>query len=703
MAGIDGGGSPSASASAFGTITGFGSVSVNGIRFETANATITIDGRPGVQSDLSVGDVVLVKGRLDDSEINGTADSVSFDDNVEGPISSLNPLADTFVVLSQLVRVTAGTSFDASIQPGSLNGLSPGDIVEVTGLVNSTGVIEATRIERKPAGGQLEVTGLVSTPSSGTSQFNINSLVVDFSSAMLLSFSSGSISEGDLVEVKADGLGGAGELIATQVELKSGQLDGDQNDRLELEGFITRFLSATDFDVAGFPVITDEQTVFEGGAATALNLNIIVEVEGTLNASGTLLASLVGIHRPRDVRATAVVDSVSAGGNSFVMLGIPVNVDRLTRIEDKSTRDIEPFGLGQLAAGDYVTVRGTEFPAGSGQILAARLEREDIDTATLLQGFVTDFTEPTVTILGVRIETGSETLFQDQNDSQVPSTEFFGALTAGALVTAKGVEIAAQAIAATEIGFEFDTVPAASQPGGDPAQPGGDPNDHVIIEGLITRFISATEFDIAGFPVVTNEQTIFEGGVAADLGLNLLVEVEGDLNSNRVIIASLIAIPNPGDVRVTALVDSVDAAGNSFVTLEITVSLDSLTRIEDKSAQDVEPFSLTQLAAGDYVALRGTEFPAGSGQILASRLQREDLDTATNLQGSVTDFAEPTITILGVTIETDSRTVFSDRNEAFVSSAEFFGGLNRGALLTIEGVEVGARTIAATDVVYELN
>ena len=42
-----------------GTVTTFGSIVVNGVRYDTANATFIHDGTASTESDLDVGDVVL--------------------------------------------------------------------------------------------------------------------------------------------------------------------------------------------------------------------------------------------------------------------------------------------------------------------------------------------------------------------------------------------------------------------------------------------------------------------------------------------------------------------------------------------------------------------------------------------------------------------------------------------------------------------
>ena len=120
VSGIDRGGITIAQ----GPINGFGSVIVNGVRYSTTGATITIDDQPGTESDLRVGQVVRVEGRLDAGGATGTATRISYDDDVEGPIESIDVAAGTLVVLGQTVKVGASTSFDDRISPRSLEGLA---------------------------------------------------------------------------------------------------------------------------------------------------------------------------------------------------------------------------------------------------------------------------------------------------------------------------------------------------------------------------------------------------------------------------------------------------------------------------------------------------------------------------------------------------------------------------------------------------
>jgi len=454
-AGIDGTGARSPVV-ASGPVTGFGSVIVNGVHYETNSTRFTIDGASGSQDDLAVGDIVIVRGELNrDDSSRGTATSIEFDDLVEGPISAIDSALNTITVLGQTVRIGADTSFDDSIQPASIAGLAISDVVEISGLTVSDGSISATRIEPKPASAQFELTGLVTALDAGNSRFNIGNQVVDYASAMIEDFAGGTIANGDLVEVKAGTtLGGGGALLATRVEFKGDDFNGEDGDRVEIEGFISRFVDITDFDISNVAVTTNGSPAITGGVVGDLGLDVKVEAEGTF-VGGEFVATRIDIRRSNGVRVVANVDSVNAAGNSFVVLGITVRVDPLTRLEDKGPMDIENFSIDDLLVGDYVEVRGAELPAGSGELLASLLERDDPRSEVEVRGFVESGTvaEPTFEILGVTVTTGGGTVFRDASGNVISSASFFAA-AAGRHVNVDGTEVSDQGILATQVEFE---------------------------------------------------------------------------------------------------------------------------------------------------------------------------------------------------------------------------------------------------------
>lgn len=436
-----------------GTVTGFGSVFVNGVRFDTSGAAFTINGNPGTQADLRVGHVVTVHGHHDDNG-NSTADRIDFDDLVKGPVDSVDAAAGTLVVMGQTVLTDADTSFDDNITGASLEGLNAGDIVEVSGMRRADGDIQATRIEAKPAGTVFEVTGVASSVDTAAHKLNVNALVVDYSAASVRDFANGQPANGDLVEAKGNSVKASGELVASSIELKRDADDAGAGMQVEIEGLITRFVSATDFDVAGKPITTNSSTQFENGSAADLALNAKVEAEGQLDANGVLVATKVQFKRQASSRIEARVDSVDAAANKLVVLGIDVTVNATTRVEDKGDQRVPNFNLGSIVAGDFVEVRGAELPAESNDVVASRLERRQPEDEVRLRGVVDTASAPSFTILGITIQTNAGTDFENSSAGSISADDFFSDAV-GRNVEAKGT-ISGGVFTAREVEFEND-------------------------------------------------------------------------------------------------------------------------------------------------------------------------------------------------------------------------------------------------------
>ncbi len=430
---------------AVGPIDGFGSVIVNGVRFDTSDATFLVNGSAGSQSDLSVGQVVVVVGTFDDDGLNGVADRVEFDDAVKGPIEagSIDTAAGLFRVLGQTIQVTNSTLFDDSIQPPSMLGLSDDDLVEVSGLPDADGRIVATRIE-DAAGSEFEITGLVSALDVGMSTFRINNLTVDYSAAQLDDFPGGQISDGDLVEVDGNSFGVNGELLATRVEYK-GDIVGDDDlevgDEIEIEGIITAFSSSSDFGISGLRVLTDGDTVYEGGTAADLGLNVRIEAEGDFAGNGTLLADKIEFKQDDDLRISGIVESVDTGAGTLQVMGIEIRTEPGTSYED-DLLDQQNFGLGDLRPNvDYVEIRGFN---DNGNFVASQLERDEEDDDSV-RGIGANVSAPTLTVQGVPVLTDGNTEFED-DDTTITAADFFAA-AAGRLVDVRGTWDGTQLVA----------------------------------------------------------------------------------------------------------------------------------------------------------------------------------------------------------------------------------------------------------------
>ncbi len=424
-----------------------GGVSLNGMQFQAGGAAVSIDGANGQLASLHVGDVVQVRGHHDDGGDDDVADEIDFRGNVEGPVSAIDTTAQTLVVLGQTVAVSADTSFDDDISPASLVGVHVGNIVEVSGMPAADGTIHATRIEGKPPGSTFQVVGTASNTDATAKTLNINALAVDFATATLKDFAAGGPQDGDLVEAHGTLIEANGALQATALDrLNGADLREDQDDAARVEGLITRFDSASDFDVSGHPVATNAGTEFEGGTAADLALNVHVEVEGTVDASGVIQAQKVHIEADANVRLTAQVDAVDAGAGTVTMLGIQISVDDMTRFDGHGSQPSGSFALADVHAGDWLEIRGGESGSGNA-VTATRLDREQPQSEVRLMGPVGAVAAPNFTLVATTVVTTAATDFSNG----LNAATFFGTATGksasvrgswdGSMLTARRVQL----------------------------------------------------------------------------------------------------------------------------------------------------------------------------------------------------------------------------------------------------------------------
>jgi len=419
-----------------GAIGGFGSVIVNGVRYDTSGTEVRIEDRAGTVAELRVGQVVRIQAQVDDKG-GATAKLIEQHRLLQGTVQSVNAATGTITVAGQVVKIDDDTSFDDSIVRGSLDGIKVGDRIEVHGFSSSDGQARATRIEKADAGDlEVEAKGLVSALDTVARRFRVGTLNVDYSTAALDGFGTEGIRVGDFVEVKGREMLADGTLKASRVHKEDGRSPGQSGTESEVEGLVTRFVTATDFDVAGQKVTTTSATTYTGGTAADLKLDVKVEAEGKLDASGTLVAAKIVFKRSSSVRLTAAVEGVDTTAGTVKALGLTIVVDASTRKEDKESDD-QFFALGNLRSGDWIDVRGYPDPAGSGRIIATRLEREDRQDTTELRGRAESLAAPRFKIAGVNIETIPATTKFEDDEQDIDSATFF-ARASGLVVDVRG-------------------------------------------------------------------------------------------------------------------------------------------------------------------------------------------------------------------------------------------------------------------------
>ena len=442
-----GGASGSGSASASGTVTGFGSIFVNGKRFETENVEVRHDGiterctiTANDRCELKEGMKVTVSGSFSGS--THRASTIVQEDTLEGPITSVDVANSQFSVLGQTVLVDDTTKFDSGV---SLANLLPGQVVEVSGFVKSDGVIVASFIERKSGAGcgidGCEIKGVVKNHDHASTRFQIGGLTVIYDIDGTLPDTNigdmpppnGNNWNGIFVEVKGTSLAGT-TLMATRIEREN---DGAGNavDEFEVEGFVTQAGTPNgniiDFTIGTTPVRTTANTEFRGGLVDEIVVGARMSAEGRFDGT-TLIAKHVKFHE--SVRLEGDIETI--GANTLTIRGLPgVTISVNTQTEFKATGGATVNSLSDLAVNNHVRVRGRV--TGTNTVIATRIQLRSADADVDLQGPVQVVSDPNLTILGVTVDTtGVE--FQGVDDGPVSRAAFFSAVRVGTLVKVQG-------------------------------------------------------------------------------------------------------------------------------------------------------------------------------------------------------------------------------------------------------------------------
>jgi len=420
-----------------------------------------------------------------------------------------------------------------------------------------------------------------------------------------------------------------------------------------ITGFGSIFVNGVEFATTGAQIDVGERS----GTEAELRIGQVVTVQGTVSANGTT-GTATRVTFSADVEGPVTQLDVAAG--TFVVLGQTVRVTSATHFDD----DIVPSNIEGLAApGLIVEVSG--FQTANGAISATRIEREDPGSDFEVKGVVQG------------LDTNRRTFRVN-----ALTVDYSGTTPEGALADGRTVEVEGRTFTA---GGALIATRVEVSPG-----IGAAANDEVELEGLITRYVSNTDFDVSGQRVTTSATTQFDlKGVT--LGLDVRVEVEGVMDANGVLVAREVEVEEEFSAEVAGLVETINAAGSTLRVAGVNVTTSITTQFEDKSNAQQRPFRLADLRTGDFVEVRGNERQGGG--LDAFILERDDPESEVTLQGIARNVADPNLVILGVTVMTDAGTQFEDAADQPITRAEFFAQAP-DRLVKAEGTLSGTTLIA---------
>lgn len=147
-----------------GTITGFGSIIVNGLELDFDHKTTVVsDGKPTSLDALRVGQIVQGVARSKDGKFNLAR--LEIQHAVTGPVTAIDTAAETMTVLGQKVRLNLAGDKTAI---AAFNALQSGDIVSISGLRQPDGTIIATRVDQTSDDDRILLHGIATAATAGS-------------------------------------------------------------------------------------------------------------------------------------------------------------------------------------------------------------------------------------------------------------------------------------------------------------------------------------------------------------------------------------------------------------------------------------------------------------------------------------------------------------------------------------------------------
>ena len=348
-----------------GAISGFGSIIVNGVRFDDSGAQVyDDDGNRRGSDDLKLGAHVEIEAsRIDRTGGSGTATVIRYGSEIVGPVTSVS--VSGFSLLGQTVEVTSTTVFDDSLA-GGLSALTAGLVVEIHAQWDAArSVYVASRIEDKPGATSYKLRGTVANLDTTARTFSIGGAVLNYGTATTVP---ATLANGAWVRVNLQTTPSNGQWVVSNFGNES-RSRGDHSEA-EVKGTITAWTSATQFSVDGLSVDATNATFREGSAGVVLGAR--VEVEGAI-VNGVMVATKVHLEdessrgRGEDYELHGSVSALNTSTKTFSLRGLTVSYSANTTWKDGTE--------SQLANGARVEVKG-DLSSDGATLTASRIDFE---------------------------------------------------------------------------------------------------------------------------------------------------------------------------------------------------------------------------------------------------------------------------------------------------------------------------------------
>ncbi len=341
-----GGTGVTADAAGIGAADGLGSIILNGLRYDTATATITVEDA----TELQIGMSARVAGKVDPNFTRGIATQVVSAAELRGAVSRIDVGAGSFDVMGISVSIDSATVW---ANTSGLASVADGSLIQVWGLPGAPGTLRATRVQIAPTPTAPLVTGAIENLDATNQTFTLGQLTVSYGGASFAGIDASSLANGVIVRARGTAAPLGSAFTATKVEGWYA-IPVSNGIALQLAGVITDFASRGAFEVLGTPVDATNAQI-TGGPVGSLGNGVKVEVDGFMSG-GVLVVKKLRIRHVPGTGGPASFTLIGAIGGYqspayFRVQGQPVDASGPGTVFENGT-------AANLANGQRVTVVG---------------------------------------------------------------------------------------------------------------------------------------------------------------------------------------------------------------------------------------------------------------------------------------------------------------------------------------------------------
>lgn len=627
-----------------GTVSGFGSLYVNGVRYNTGNADFTINGQPGSEDAIRLGDRVVLSG-LTNNQGRFIANSVNYEATATGQIQHIDYANETITVHGQTFVLTG----ESNLEEVTFDALKQGNFVEISAVYSEQRGFLISKLERKDDEDTLSLTAKVTALDSANNTLTINDTTFDASNVTVAQ----ELAVGDIVEIEFNQLNDIN--VITDIEIE--HYDEQDGVSVILDGPIVNVTDSS-ITIANTQVLINDDTDFEDISLAQLANGTRVVVEAII-INNQHIAEEIALYVSADSDIEGKITDINLALNTITVNEREYTITPFTLFDDESSADDKQLALSSLGIGDFVEI--DFYSDDNGNAFVTKLEREEQpenDDDISISGKVSNINLDTNTfnVSGITLFVNASSDLENRFGNDVSVQDFMASLS-------DNDKLELEVFKTSEDGYLV--LEAKYQDSYD---------DSFDIEGSITEFNSIQDFNVNGFQIITDENTQFSHPL--DMFQNgVEVEIDAVQQDGNTLLALAVELEDENDTR--EIEGEVTAIQNDTITVNDTaILLTADTQFENGTREQLREGVMVEIDA----------IINSQGQLVATEIEFEQQDDI-ELNGSITEI------VSDFQFKVNDTLVYFDANTQFENGNQ--SKLALDVLIEVDAIETAIGLYAA--------